>query len=94
MNIDVPKKLADKLQAIADRSDSTVESVLTQLLAQHESLASDQPGSFAALAQSALSVEIGGNATVDTATCSRDILSREYADYLKHRNRGDNVSVD
>jgi hypothetical protein len=88
MNVDIPKKLADKLQAIADRQNSTLEAVLTELLTEYESLTGNQPGSFAALAKSAMSAGIHCNEPVDTAARSREILTTEYSDYLKCRNRG------
>ena len=85
MNIDIPKQLAEKLQAIAKRQNSTPEAVLTQLLTEYESRADESAGSFAALAKSAMSAGIHGNKPVDTAARSREILNSEYSDYLKHQ---------
>jgi hypothetical protein len=94
MNIDIPKQLADKLQAIADKQSSTPEAVLTQLLTEYESLTDEQAGSFAALAKSAMLAGIHGDEPVDTAARSREILTAEYSDYLKRQNRDQDGSVD
>lgn len=94
MIIDIPQELADKLQAIADKQNSTPEAVIAELITEYEIFPGEQAGTFAALAKSALSAGIHCEQSVDTASRSRAILTAEYPDYLKHRTRGHDVSVD
>lgn len=78
MNIDIPKKLADKLQAIAHRQNSSPETVLAQLLTEYQDRADEQAGSFAALAKSAVSAGIYCDKPVDTAVRNREILTLNF----------------
>lgn len=94
MNIDLPKKLADKLQVIADEQNSSPEAILAQLLMEYEVHTEEQAGSFGNLAKSAMSAGIYCDEPVDTAIRSRKILNDEYSDYLKRRTRGQDLSVD
>jgi hypothetical protein len=82
------QELAWRLLDIARRENRSVEAVLTSLLEDYSSPQVERPapGTFAALAQSARGARIGiDSEPTETSERSREILSGEYADYLKRR---------
>ena len=80
--------IATRLRDIAEQEERTVEEVIGSMLDTYrggrETSAAPEPGSFAMLAKSAQEAGIQSEAT-DTSERSREILSTEFADYLRRR---------
>lgn len=80
-------KLARKLREYARRENRSVEEVLVSLLEKYgESEAEEpKPGSFAALAASALKANLASETEVDTSERTKEILKAEYADHIRRK---------
>jgi len=87
MALNLPEKLSQRIQALAAQRGTTPEQFVEQLVDQHEEQQNEPaPGTFAALAKSAVEANIGADGPpIDTAERSREILRTEFADYLKSR---------
>lgn len=79
-------KLADQLRDLAQRQQQSVESLLQTLVDRF----ADSP-TLAQLAESLAYAEFHSGRN-DTATNSREILEREYGDYLIRRSRQDDAT--
>lgn len=82
-------KLTRKLREYACRENRSVEEVLESLLEKYAEPDSEEakpkPGSFAALAESALRANIGSGKRVDTSARSREITRAEFADHIRRK---------
>jgi hypothetical protein len=87
MMLNIPNDVAQTLEALASRQDSTVGDLLRNLLNRYAPDSSI--GSLAEMAQNAEQAGLGSAEQVDTAANSRAILSTEYGDYLKRRMGAD-----
>ena len=91
MTMTLPDELVERLESAARHENVSPQALIERWLAEHEhKITSPEPGSFAALAQSAIEANIGGDAARHTVENSREILQSEYADYLKSRMQNDN----
>lgn len=91
MLINVPEDVAKRLEALAEKQGSSVGDLLETMLNRY---APESPaGSMAELAQNAREAGLASAHPVDTAEHSREILSTEFADYLKRR-MDDGTDVD
>ena len=82
MLVNIPEDVADRLKKLAQEQGSSVGDVLKTMLNRY---APELPGSLAEMAQNAREAGLASAQPVDTAERSREILSTEYADYLKRR---------
>lgn len=83
MQIDIFDALAHRLHALAQQQGSNVGELLQTLLNRFAPEVA--PGSLADMAHNAREAALGSASPVDTAATSREILDREYGDYLKRR---------
>ncbi len=83
MLINIPEDVAQRLQQLAARENTSVGDLLKTLLNRYT--AESSSGTLADLAQNAREAGLASSQQVDTAKHSREILNTEFADYLKQR---------
>lgn len=83
MLMNIPEEVAQRRETLAAQQGSSVGALLNTLLNRYT--LDSPPGSLAQMAQNAREAALISAQTVATAERSREILSTEYADYLKHR---------
>ena len=88
MLMNITNEVAEELETLAARQGSSVNDFLKVLLSRYAP--EMETATLADMAENARQAGIASAGPVDTSARSREILSTEYADYLKRRITLDN----